>query len=86
MRGPLMSRRTVTERAADPECRYADEFAAALLMPEPAVKSLLRDGRSVVSLALYFGVPAEMVVYRLKMLGISAPHLGGQRWLDGEEE
>ncbi len=49
---------------------FADAFAAALLMPDLAVRHLARKGMALKSMARHFGVSAEALEYRLKQLGI----------------
>ncbi len=45
--------------------KEAEEFAAYLLMPEEELRRL--KGRSFREIAEYFGVPEEMVEFRLKL-------------------
>ncbi len=54
----------------DPEERYANRFAAALLMPEELVRQEHRRGLGRVGLALRFGVSEEAMGYRLLTLGL----------------
>ncbi len=57
----------------DPDERYANQFAAALLMPKPAVKrevKRLKDRRLAPALAPRFGVSADAMHYRLENLGL----------------
>ena len=55
----------------DDEERYADVFAATLLMPERVVRRLARRARSQVELVWRFGVPREAVQHRLEQLGVA---------------
>jgi len=55
------------------EERYANGFAASLLMPRDAVVRQWRDSRFLPSLAYYFGVSVEAAVNRLKNLGLLTP-------------
>ena len=61
---------------SDPDERYASDFAAALLMPEPASRQVWEEQEketAVVLTAYRFGVPPEAVLYRLQMLGVALP-------------
>lgn len=49
---------------------YAAEFAAALLMPADEVRWLRRHGWTELDLPLRFGVPREVLHYRLESLGL----------------
>lgn len=53
------------------EERYANSFAASLLMPEVAVRTLREDGLSSLRLAKKFGVSPEAMAIRLSNLGLS---------------
>jgi Zn-dependent peptidase ImmA (M78 family) len=53
------------------EERYANSFAASLLMPEVAVRTLREDGLSSLRLAKRFGVSPEAMGIRLDNLGLS---------------
>lgn len=50
----------------------ADQFAAALLIPEQALKSLRKVNKNTIDLARIFGVPPAVMRYRLKKLGVKA--------------
>lgn len=52
---------------------YANQFAAALLMPAPLVKQLFQKGLDDVLLATTFGVSAEAMFLRRKNLRLSRP-------------
>lgn len=60
-------RSSLSSTGDDPEERYANLFAASLLMPRPEVLRLA-DQHSVTSLAYLFGVSAEAMGYRLNYL------------------
>jgi Zn-dependent peptidase ImmA (M78 family) len=47
---------------------FANQFAANLLMPTQEVGKLHRQGKSIISMAMYFGVSTESVAFRLKNL------------------
>ena len=51
----------------------ANRFAAALLMPEPAIRFFINNEKNLTTqkLAEYFKVSSTAMVYRLKNLGIS---------------
>jgi Zn-dependent peptidase ImmA (M78 family) len=53
------------------EERYANSFAASLLMPEAAVRALHGPGSSSVRLAGHFGVSPESMQHRLNNLELS---------------
>lgn len=53
------------------EERYANSFAASLLMPEVAVKAIHRPGMPAFRLAKRFGVSLESMQHRLDNLGLS---------------
>lgn len=55
----------------DPNEIYANEFAAALLMPEYAVKRLLAGGMPAERMHEVFKVSRESMGYRLQNLGLS---------------
>lgn len=55
----------------DEEERYANSFAASLLMPEVAVKGLHDQGMAAFRMAKIFGVSPESMQYRLDNLGLS---------------
>jgi Zn-dependent peptidase ImmA (M78 family) len=62
-RGPLSG------AGQDPEEVFANQFAAALLMPEDEVRDRLDQGASVGELAWQFKVSADAMTYRLRNLG-----------------
>lgn len=49
----------------------ANEFASDLLMPEKEIKKLKKQKKSEVEMALYFGVPTDVMSSRLKRLNIT---------------
>jgi Zn-dependent peptidase ImmA (M78 family) len=55
----------------DPDEIHANQFAAALLMPEKLVKKFHREGLGAVRMAYRFDVSAEAMRYRLQNLGLS---------------
>lgn len=63
--------RSVSGQDADE--RFANQFAAALLMPPAAVKQMVQQagGADILVLAEFFGVSAEAMRFRLKNLGYS---------------
>jgi Zn-dependent peptidase ImmA (M78 family) len=63
-RGPAASRGT------EPDEIFANQFAAALLMPEACVREL-SDDLDPAALAVRFGVSLEAMRFRLDNLGIS---------------
>jgi Zn-dependent peptidase ImmA (M78 family) len=65
-------RGTLAATGTDPEEIYANEFAACLLMPETAVRTLLEEGLGDLELAIRFGVSREAVEFRLKNLFIAS--------------
>lgn len=52
------------------EERFANEFAASLLMPEEIVRSFHRDGLRDIQMALRFGVSRDAMGFRIKNLGL----------------
>lgn len=63
-------KRDTTFTNDDPDERYANAFAAALLMPEKFVRKLYRSARNIQELADAFGVSTAAMNFRLKNLGI----------------
>jgi Zn-dependent peptidase ImmA (M78 family) len=57
-------------RGDNPEEIYANQFAAALLMPEPKVRQLASQFGAA-AMAVRFGVSLEAMKFRLENLGIS---------------
>jgi len=55
----------------DEEERYANSFAASLLMPEVAVKAMHDQEMASFRMAKIFGVSPESMQYRLDNLGLS---------------
>ncbi len=53
----------------NPEEIYANQFAAALLMPKDRVETLATQGMSAVSMALQFNVSLEAMAHRIDNLG-----------------
>ncbi|HYM56122.1 MAG TPA: ImmA/IrrE family metallo-endopeptidase [Solirubrobacteraceae bacterium] len=64
-RGPAAARGDNAEEI------YANQFAAALLMPEERVKALVDEGMSAVSMALQFNVSLEATAHRIDNLGLT---------------
>jgi Zn-dependent peptidase ImmA (M78 family) len=64
-------RAQLASAGSDEEEIYANQFAAALLMPEELVRQEHRRGLGRVSLALRFGVSEEAMGYRLQNLGLT---------------
>lgn len=54
----------------DPEERYANAFAAALLMPKEKVKQMKKEGLKDLEMASRLGVSREAMIYRLKALDL----------------
>jgi len=54
----------------DPEERYANAFAAALLMPKERVKQMKKEGLKDIEMAARLGVSREAMIYRLKALNL----------------
>jgi Zn-dependent peptidase ImmA (M78 family) len=52
------------------EERYANAFAAALLMPRDRIKQMKKEGLKDIEMASRLGVSREAMVYRLKNLGL----------------
>ena len=52
----------------DVEETYATEFALEMLMPRIALREI-NDGRTVASLAAYFGVTGDVMKFRLDQIG-----------------
>jgi Zn-dependent peptidase ImmA (M78 family) len=57
----------------DEEERFANAFAANLLMPKPAVESLHEQGLPDYRMARHFGVSRESLKHRLDNLDLSIP-------------
>ncbi len=49
---------------------FGDAFAAALLMPELAVRQMARKGMAFKAMTQHFGVSREALEFRLRQLGI----------------
>jgi len=64
-RGPSATRGT------NPEEIYANQFAAAMLMPEARVKALIAEGRTVPAMAAMFNVSLEAMAHRIDNLGLT---------------
>lgn len=60
-------RNPLSSEGTDPDERYANQFAASLLMPKDEVKRLHKEYRPA-SLAYEFGVSEEAMNYRLNTL------------------
>jgi Zn-dependent peptidase ImmA (M78 family) len=65
-RGPTAS------KGSDPEEIYANQFAAALLMPREAIARLVKQGLTASEMAYRFGVSLEAMNWRLTNLGFKA--------------
>lgn len=65
-------RNPISSTGSDPEEVFANEFAACLLMPEPMVKRLHRDGLRDIEMSIQFRVSREAMEFRLKNLGLIA--------------
>jgi hypothetical protein len=63
-RGPLAARGT------NPDEIYANQFAAALLMPDERVKIMVREGRSLTAMAAECDVSLEAMANRIDNLGL----------------
>ncbi len=63
-------RGSLAAQGTDPEEVFANQFAANLLMPKATVQKLHKEGKSHIELALFFGVSAEAMQYRLNKLGL----------------
>lgn len=63
-RGPLAARGT------NPEEIYANQFAAALLMPDARVRAMVQEGRTLASMAAECNVSLEAVAHRIDNLGL----------------
>jgi Zn-dependent peptidase ImmA (M78 family) len=64
-------RDTMSTTGRDPEEVYANQFAAALLMPADEVRKLADEGLTDVQMALRFDVSLEAMRFRLQNLGLS---------------
>lgn len=69
--GYVDSRDTLSSTGTDPEEVWANQFAAELLMPAVAVRTLWSQGQSVPKLARVFGVSQRAVEVRLASLRLS---------------
>jgi Zn-dependent peptidase ImmA (M78 family) len=65
-RGPLAARGT------NPEEIYANQFAAALLMPDARVRAMVLEGRTIASMAAECNVSFEAMAHRIDNLGLQA--------------
>jgi len=61
-------RGSLAATGTDPEEIYANEFAACLLIPEPAVQSSLAEGLGDLEMAIRFGVSREAIEFRITNL------------------
>jgi Zn-dependent peptidase ImmA (M78 family) len=61
------------ERWDKPSERFADSFAANLLMPADDVRKFHREGRSLIALTSIFEVSEETMKLRLMKLGLELP-------------
>jgi len=62
----------LSAQGSDEDEVYANGFAAALLMPEPEVTRLVKEGVAEWEMSLRFAVSREAMQYRLKNLESSA--------------
>ncbi|WKE66260.1 ImmA/IrrE family metallo-endopeptidase [Gallaecimonas kandeliae] len=65
LRGPSASMGT------DPEERFANAFAASLLMPQFAVMDLVESDMPIFQISRFFGVSNEALKNRLRSLGLA---------------
>lgn len=79
--GYIDRRGPAAARGDNPEEIYANQFAAALLMPEERVRTLASEGMSAVTLAFRFSVSLEAMALRIKNLRLTG-QVGGA-WPDG---
>jgi Zn-dependent peptidase ImmA (M78 family) len=63
-RGPLASRGTSSEEI------YANQFAAALLMPEARIRAMINQGRTLASMAAECSVSLEAMAHRIDNLDL----------------
>jgi Zn-dependent peptidase ImmA (M78 family) len=63
-------RDTLAQEGVDPDEKYANAFAATLLMPESAVTEFLEIGVGVRQMAREFGVSVTAMKTRLESLGL----------------
>lgn len=63
-RGPLAARGT------DPEEIYANQFAAALLMPEARIRAMAREQRTLAAMAAECNVSLEAMAHRIDNLNL----------------
>jgi Zn-dependent peptidase ImmA (M78 family) len=68
--GYIDRRDPIASRGTEPEEIFANQFAAALLMPEPCIRKL-SDDLDPTALAVRFGVSLDAMRFRLDNLGIS---------------
>ena len=69
--GYIDRRGPAAARGSNPEEIYANQFAAALLMPAERVKQLANEGMSAVAMAVQFNVSLEAMAHRIDNLGLS---------------
>jgi Zn-dependent peptidase ImmA (M78 family) len=63
-------RDALSSTGSDPNERFANTFAAALLMPAPEVRRLFDEHRTQTEMGYYFGVSQDAMHFRLKNLGL----------------
>lgn len=63
-------RNPTSSTGTDPDERFANAFASALLMPEDAVRAMHRRKSSDIEMSLHFGVSREALRIRLDTLGL----------------
>ncbi|HEY7456018.1 MAG TPA: ImmA/IrrE family metallo-endopeptidase [Solirubrobacterales bacterium] len=63
-------RDSFSSTGVDPEERYANAFAAALLMPKDQIKQMEKEGLKDIEMAARLGVSREATVFRLDNLGL----------------
>lgn len=69
--GYVDSRDDLSSSGKDPNERWANQFAAELLMPAFAVRKFFADGMSEARLAREFAVSEQAMHYRLRNLGLA---------------
>lgn len=65
-------RGVLASKGIDDEEKFANAFAASLLMPEDEVRRLKGENTPPFIMAIHFGVSDDAMNYRLKNLGLSA--------------
>ena len=70
--GYVDRRSPLTAEGIEPGEIFANQFAAALLMPRDAVMSLVHDNENAVMMAVGFGVSSDAMNFRLDNLRLKA--------------